>query len=317
MTAYFAEGRHSVAPRSLRISGGEVGLDRSYVTRAIETGAHQAEVQADRAEAGRLGITGRRSSSSEATASPVHKPRPRSPRRSFAPVPRLTPGDHSDAIHAAWARRTNLHRRHLPTAVTNTANPHPLHDKEPTLTTLSEIPFLRADGTPTTLAEYAGRVVLVVNTASKCGLTPQYESLQQLYDDHQDDGLMVLGFPANDFLGQEPGTDQEIADFCSTHYAVTFPVMSKISVLGPTQHPLYAALTAEISSADGKGEFRSQLRQYGTTPTEDPDVLWNFEKFLVSREGRVVGRFAPGTTAADPALLGAVRAELKPLGAAS
>jgi glutathione peroxidase len=175
---------------------------------------------------------------------------------------------------------------------------------------LRDIAFDRTDGTTDTLGEHAGEVVLVVNVASKCGLTPQYEALQALYERKHDAGFTVLGFPANDFAGQEPGTDTEIQDFCTTQYHVGFPVLSKISVVGPEQHPLYAELTSAIPTADGKAEFRENLAGYGLPTTQDPDVLWNFEKFLLSRDGRVVARFAPSVTPDDPALVAAVDAEL-------
>jgi glutathione peroxidase len=178
------------------------------------------------------------------------------------------------------------------------------------MTTLGDIPFDQTDGTRATLSQYEGEVLLVVNVASKCGLTPQYEALQQLHADKQDQGFTVLAFPANDFAGQEPGTDAEIAEFCSTEYAVTFPVMSKISVVGDDQHPLYQALTEQVPEAAGKAEFRETLRGHGLQPTEDPDVLWNFEKFLIDKRGEVVARFAPAVTPDDPALVAAVEAEL-------
>jgi glutathione peroxidase len=178
------------------------------------------------------------------------------------------------------------------------------------MTPLTQIPFTKMDGSSGVLADHAGDVVLIVNVASGCGLTPQYEALQQLYSERQADGLEILGFPANDFHGQEPGTDEEIALFCTSTYDVTFPVLSKISVVGEEQHPLYAALTEEHPSAEGGHEFREQMRGYGTDPTEEPDVLWNFEKFLVSRDGRVVARFAPGVTPDDPRLVAAIEAEL-------
>jgi glutathione peroxidase len=176
--------------------------------------------------------------------------------------------------------------------------------------TLQDIEFQKADGTAATLADHAGDVVLVVNVASKCGLTPQYEALEQLHRDKQTAGFTVLAFPANNFGGQEPGTDEEIAEFCSTTYDVTFPVMSKISVTGDDQHPLYAALTTEVATADGKAEFRETLAGFDLDPTDDPDVLWNFEKFLVGRSGDVVARFAPPVTPDDPAVLAAIDAEL-------
>jgi glutathione peroxidase len=178
------------------------------------------------------------------------------------------------------------------------------------MTTLDEIAFDKMDGTTGTLADNDGDVVLVVNVASKCGLTPQYEALQQLYTDRRSDGFTIVAFPANNFGGQEPGSDEEIAEFCSTEYSVTFPVMSKISVVGDDQHPLYGALTAQIPEADGKADFRETLRGHGMTPSEDPDVLWNFEKFLIDRHGTVVARFAPTVTPDDPALIAAIDAEL-------
>jgi glutathione peroxidase len=178
------------------------------------------------------------------------------------------------------------------------------------VTALGDIAFDKTDGTTGTLADHSGEVVLVVNVASKCGLTPQYEALQALYERKREAGFTILGFPANDFGGQEPGTDEEIAEFCSTQYDVGFPVLSKISVVGSDQHPLYAELTRAIPTTAGKAEFRENLVGYGMTPTQDPDVLWNFEKFLVARDGRVVARFAPTVTPDDPALVAAVDAEL-------
>jgi glutathione peroxidase len=178
------------------------------------------------------------------------------------------------------------------------------------VTALQTIPVDSIKGEPASLGDYAGSVLLVVNVASKCGLTPQYEGLEALYQRYNNDGLIVLGFPANNFGGQEPGTNDEIGEFCSTNYSVTFPLFSKISVVGDDQHPLYGELTSQAPTADGKQAFRDNLRGYGMTPTEDPDVLWNFEKFLVSRDGNVVGRFAPATTPDDPMLVQAIEREL-------
>lgn len=175
---------------------------------------------------------------------------------------------------------------------------------------LDDIEFRRMDGRSGRLSDYAGQVVLVVNVASKCGLTPQYEGLQRLYSENRDRGFTILAFPANNFGGQEPGTDDEIAEFCSANYSVTFPVMSKISVVGEDQHPLYAALTHEAPTADGKAEMREALRGHGMTPTDDPDVLWNFEKFLVARDGHVAGRFAPSVAPDAPPLVEAIQTEL-------
>jgi glutathione peroxidase len=179
------------------------------------------------------------------------------------------------------------------------------------VTALQNIRVDSIDEKPAALGDYAGSVLLVVNVASKCGLTPQYEALEALYQHYGNDGLVVLGFPANNFGGQEPGSNDEIAEFCSATYSVTFPLFAKISVVGADQHPLYAELTSQAPAAEGdKGAFRANLRKYGLTPTEDPDVLWNFEKFLVSRDGTVVGRFAPAVTPDNPALVQAIEREL-------
>lgn len=179
------------------------------------------------------------------------------------------------------------------------------------MTHLQDIPVTAIDGSSTSLGAYAGSVLLVVNVASKCGLTPQYEALEALQQGRRDEGLVVLGFPANDFAGQEPGTDAEIAEFCDVNYSVSFPLFSKLSVVGEDQHPLYAELTAQRPDAEGdKAAFRETLRGHGLTPTDDPEVLWNFEKFLVSRDGEVVGRFAPTVTPDDPALTAAVEGAL-------
>ncbi|MDB5847329.1 MAG: glutathione peroxidase subfamily protein [Rhodoferax sp.] len=168
----------------------------------------------------------------------------------------------------------------------------------------------RIDGSADTLASYSGKVLLVVNVASKCGLTPQYEGLEKLYKDKRAQGLEVLGFPANDFKGQEPGTEAEITEFCSLTYGVDFPMFSKISVVGENRHPLYEALTEAQPKAIGDGPFRERLKGYGIPMGQPADVLWNFEKFLVGRSGEVVARFAPDVTADDPRLVEAIEAEL-------
>lgn len=179
------------------------------------------------------------------------------------------------------------------------------------MTNLQQIPLTTIDGSPATLADHAGSVLLVVNVASQCGLTPQYEALEQLHRNYADRGLKVLGFPANDFGAQEPGSNEEIAEFCSSRFSVTFPMFSKISVVGAEQHPLYAALTSAAPRAEGDPDaFRARLAGFGMTPNQDPDVLWNFEKFLVGRDGSVVGRFAPTVAPDDPALVSAVEQAL-------
>ena len=179
------------------------------------------------------------------------------------------------------------------------------------MTDLSAIPLTRIDGSSDTLADHAGNVLLVVNVASKCGLTPQYEGLEKLYQQYGDQGFEVLGFPANDFGAQEPGTHEEIAEFCSLNYGVSFPLFAKADVTGASKQPLYAALTEAKPEKQGPSdEFRDKLRGYGMTPTEDPEVLWNFEKFLIAKDGSVAGRFAPGTEPGSPELVGAIEAEL-------
>lgn len=177
---------------------------------------------------------------------------------------------------------------------------------------LLNIPLQRIDGAPATLADYAGQVVLVVNVASKCGLTPQYESLAQAYKEHKADGLVVLGFPCNQFRGQEPGSDEEIQEFCSSTYGVDFPLFSKIEVNGAGRHPLYGALLEAAPSAQEKpdGGMRARLAQHGIE-AKDSDVLWNFEKFLIGRDGRVAGRFAPDITVAESPLSDAIAQALQ------
>ncbi|WP_454918114.1 glutathione peroxidase [Xanthobacter sediminis] len=175
---------------------------------------------------------------------------------------------------------------------------------------LYDIPLKRIDGAPATLGDYRGKVLLIVNVASKCGLTPQYEALQKLYDARKSEGLEILGFPANDFGAQEPGTEAEISAFCSLNYGVTFPLFEKISVLGVTRHPLYDALTDARPSAEGAAGMRERLAKHGVMRASQADVLWNFEKFLLGRNGHVVARFAPDVTPDDPRLAKALDAAL-------
>jgi glutathione peroxidase len=156
---------------------------------------------------------------------------------------------------------------------------------------LYEIPLTTLDGTPATLPQ--GKALLLVNVASKCGLTPQYSGLEELQKTYGDRDFSVLGFPCNQFLGQEPGTAEEIAEFCSATYGVSFPLFEKLEVNGDERHPLFAELTA-VPDAEG----------------EAGDVQWNFEKWLVSPSGQVVGRFRPGIEPSDPALVAAIEAQL-------
>jgi glutathione peroxidase len=176
---------------------------------------------------------------------------------------------------------------------------------------LQSVPIKTITGSDSSLGDYAGSVLLIVNVASQCGLTPQYEGLVRLYRKYRDQGFVVLGFPANDFGGQEPGTDEEIATFCSGKFGVDFPMFSKVVATGPDKHPLYDALTAAWPEASGNADaMREGMRSRGRTPTEQPEVLWNFEKFLISRRGEVVGRFVPATRPDAPELEAAIEAEL-------
>lgn len=178
------------------------------------------------------------------------------------------------------------------------------------MTAIQDVPLKTIKGADGSLADYAGQVLLVVNVASKCGLTPQYAGLETLYEKYKDDGFAVLGFPANDFGAQEPGTDAEITDFCTTNFGVAFPMFSKISVAGPDKHPLYRELTEALPTAPGGAAMRERLAGYGMTPNPEPEVLWNFEKFLIGRDGTPVERFAPDTKPDDDRLMGAIEREL-------
>lgn len=161
------------------------------------------------------------------------------------------------------------------------------------MTALTDIPLITLDGQPTSLADYTDRAVLVVNVASKCGLTPQYGALEQLARDYADRGLTVIGVPCNQFMGQEPGTAEEIQAFCSTTYGVTFPLLAKTEVNGEARHPLYAELT-KTPDADGVAG----------------DIQWNFEKFLIAPGGAVANRFRPRTVPDAPEVIAAIEAVL-------
>ena len=158
---------------------------------------------------------------------------------------------------------------------------------------LYDIPIHTLSGEDSSLAPYRGKALLLVNVASKCGLTPQYTGLEKLQETYAGRGFSVLGFPCNQFMGQEPGTPEEIAEFCSATYGVTFPLFEKIEVNGEGRHPLYESLT-EYPDAEGNAG----------------DITWNFEKFLLSPDGEVVARYRPQVEPEDPALVGAIEAEL-------
>ena len=182
------------------------------------------------------------------------------------------------------------------------------------MSTLYEIPLRTLAGEPTTLAAFLGKALLIVNTASKCGLTPQYEGLEKLYNTYKHCGFAILGFPSNDFSGQEPGTNEEIQSFCTTRYNVTFPMFEKTTVTGPAKSPLYEALIqAQPVALNANPAFKQSLIDFGSTINPAPEVLWNFEKFIVNRRGQVTARFAPNTQPNDPGLIQAIEAVLPPL----
>lgn len=165
---------------------------------------------------------------------------------------------------------------------------------------LHDIPLTTLDGRATTLGEHAGRVLLVVNVASRCGLTPQYAGLEQLQHEYGERGLTVVGFPCNQFAGQEPGTNEEIATFCSATYGVSFPMMDKVDVNGEDAHPLFTKLT-QVADADG----------------EAGDVGWNFEKWVIDGSGEPIARFRSRTEPTDPQVVKTIEAELAEVGASS
>lgn len=179
-------------------------------------------------------------------------------------------------------------------------------------TPITELPLQRIDGSAATLADYAGDVLLIVNVASKCGLTPQYEGLEKMHQRFHAQGLQVLGFPCNDFGAQEPGSAAEIEAFCSLNYGVSFPMFAKLNTNSSPRHPLYAALIAAQPTAQPSGNDKLQqtLAKHGLLPKEPSDVMWNFEKFLVGRNGQVLARFAPDVTPDAPALVAAVERAL-------
>lgn len=186
------------------------------------------------------------------------------------------------------------------------------------MSTLFEIPLNTIAGEPTTLAPYQGHVLLIVNTASKCGLTPQYEALEKLYTIYRHCGFDILAFPSNDFAGQEPGSSQDIQTFCTTTFNLTFPLFEKIAVTGPDINPLYQLLidsqpVARVKDPGFRAQLDGFLAQHGAKTNAPPALLWNFEKFLVNRRGQVVARFAPDTLPTDPVLIQSIERELPPL----
>lgn len=171
-------------------------------------------------------------------------------------------------------------------------NPSP--GEPPNVASVYDFKMKNIDGSEVKLDTYKGKVVMIVNTASKCGYTPQYEGLQAIYNKYKDQDFVILGFPANNFLGQEPGTDTEIKEFCTLKYKVTFPMFSKISVKGADQHPLYTYLTNEKSNPGFSGE-----------------IGWNFEKFLLGKDGKTIARWKSNVKPEDPQVIEAIEKALK------
>ncbi|OCJ24649.1 glutathione peroxidase [Serratia sp. 14-2641] len=174
------------------------------------------------------------------------------------------------------------------------------------------IPVQTIENQSTTLNAYAGKVLLVVNVASECGLTKQYEGLEKLYETWREQGFAVLGFPSNEFLGQEPGSNEEILAFCRGTFGVQFPMFAKIEVNGEGRHPLYRELIAAQPQAvapEGSG-FLERMSSKGRAPKHTGDILWNFEKFLIGRDGTVIQRFSPDMTPEDPQVSEAIKQAL-------
>ena len=204
---------------------------------------------------------------------------------------------HLKCTAVAFPTPTNTHLREIETAMTDA---------------LYDLPLKSLNGSARTLGEFKGQVLLIVNVASKCGLTPQYAGLESLFGLYRERGLQVLGFPCNDFAEQEPGSADDIQDFCTTNYGVDFPMFEKLSINSEPRHPLYAKLIQAKPEAmfPVNSDFREKLAGYGISPKQPSDVLWNFEKFLVGRDGQVLQRFSPDMTPDDPVLVAAIEAAL-------
>ena len=167
-------------------------------------------------------------------------------------------------------------------------------------------------GKKVSLKDFKGKTALIVNVASQCGLTNQYEALEKIYDQYSSKGFVVLGFPANEFGAQEPGTDQEIQNFCTSNFGVKFPMFSKIVVKGNGIHPLYKMLTSTKPQAFSKSgnDFEKRLEGYGHHREKKSDILWNFEKFLIGKNGEVIERFNPDITPDDQVIVSAIEKSL-------
>lgn len=179
--------------------------------------------------------------------------------------------------------------------------------------TIYDFSVKKINGESVNLKDFSGKTLLIVNVASKCGLTPQYEGLEKIYEQYREQGFEVLGFPANEFGAQEPGTNAEIQEFCRGNFGVKFPMFEKIVVKGEGTHPLYKFLTeAKPEATSPKGtEFEDKLKGYGITRTNKGDILWNFEKFLIGRDGKVVARFNPDVTPESSIITDAINSAMK------
>jgi glutathione peroxidase len=177
---------------------------------------------------------------------------------------------------------------------------------------LATIEFKANGGSVSKLADYRGQVVLIVNVASKCGLTPQYAGLEKIYEKYREQGFTVLAFPANEFGAQEPGTNDEIQEFCSMNFGVKFPVLEKVVVKGEGQHSLFKTLTTSRPQATSKadGTLEKRLADKGLLTGKPEDIKWNFEKFLINRRGELVGRFSPEVAPEEAVLVQAIEKEL-------
>lgn len=180
---------------------------------------------------------------------------------------------------------------------------------------LADIPLNRISGEPASLADFSGKVLLVVNVASQCGFTPQYEALEKIHSTYKARGFEVLAFPANDFGSQEPGSNADIQTFCTTNFGATFPMFSKITVTGPHIHPLYDTLiqaqpTAEVGDPGLRAQLDGFLQPTGQHTNPAPGILWNFEKFLLGRDGAVLARYASDITPDNPRITQAIESAL-------
>ena len=174
---------------------------------------------------------------------------------------------------------------------------------EQNMATIYDFKTLSNKGAEVNFKDYEGKVLLIVNTASKCGFTPQYDGLEALYQQYKDKGLVVIGFPCDQFAGQEPGSNEQIEEFCRLNHGVTFPLMAKTDVNGPKAEPVFEFLKAQAPTEEYNGlkakATRTMLKGISKSVEKDSDILWNFTKFLVSRDGTVVKRFAPVTEPKD------------------